>query len=471
MKQNMTDLLSGADAAELEGLLEISEDARAPKSAVRRIRRKVARSDEPSGKTAFFARKKRLIAVAAIALLALAAIGGVFALNRRSPKVPNVGELINDTGKGTPETDSVPSADRTEHVTLSPVPDESDRVAGGKKVEILGQLTNVDRDICKKIMFFESENAAYMMFLEGRPLYRYENGSFAETGTVPPEAAYLSRAFADGYAYIEGEFSCVGGPERGLFRFDLRTGKLEKYVDCEEAVVSVATAGKYVYYVTCDYTKRPPDLKYTLKRLDTETDEIELLFVSDESVFGLCEYEGDLFFSIPSTGVCRIGNGTDMSVISSGENERVDAFTLSDGRLYVYFRKNTPEDGGELRRENIIRVYDLGGNALGEKTFDTPSGDEPKDTDRHYLGSVIDELTVYGGKVVSFDADAFYLEDIVSGEETRIGTPFFREESALRDYFYSYDFSKTVFDGKLFFNRFDSFLEYSDGNVRYFTLG
>lgn len=470
MKQNMTDLLSGADAAELEGLIDLSEDARAPKSAVRRICRKVAKSDEPSGKTAFSARKKRLIAVAAIALLALAALGGVFALNRRSPKVPDVGELINDTGKGTPETDTVPPVDRTEHVMLSPVPDESDRVAGGKKVEVTGPIGYADRDIRKKIMFFESENAAYMMFLEGRPLYRYENGVFTKTGTVPPEAAYLSNAFADGYAYIKGEFSCIGGPERGLFRFDIRTGKLEKYVDCEESAVSVATVGKYVYYVTCDYTKRPPDWKYTLKRLDTETNGIELLLTSEDSVFGLREYEGDLFFSISSTGICRIGNGTEMRVYRSGENERVDAFTLSDGRLYVYFRKNTPEDGGELKRESVIRVYDLGGSVLGEKVFDTARGDARKETDRLYLGSYIDELTVYGGKVVSFDADAFYLEDIVSGEEKRIETPFFRDSANGNSYFVT-DVSKTVYDGKLFFNVFDSFLEYSDGNLRYFTLG
>ncbi|MBO4798923.1 MAG: hypothetical protein J5494_09185, partial [Candidatus Methanomethylophilaceae archaeon] len=270
------------------------------------------------------------------------------------------------------------------------------------------------------------------------------------------------------YAYVGGKFHCCVGNETGLFRVDLNTGRIEKIVDSAETVTSVVTDGAKIYYSTYTGYDVPTSWKYSLKCADLEKKEItEILSDVDYPIRSLKMSEGNLFFNSGGRGGirCLFPDGTLRSVSSDScseyavDRDTVYTFSLStDGTDFVYKVCACNLQGERIGFSETRESAEESGNHTRRK--------------RCYVGSGRDGITVFDGRVVFFDDQGVWLEDLADGSTEKIlDDPFGFEDP------YSYEFvSKAVFDGKLFLcwsdeNRTDRLIIYDSGEVRQMTLG
>lgn len=430
MKTGFYELMDQTEAAMLEESFDSLQEEKVPSDTLSRIQKRVTGT---SGKKNGKAKKWVPAAVAACAALALGIAWGSGAFKQITPSSRPGDAPLQQTG--TP-------------LQLTGVPETEDRFAADPALGD-GSFSDaaMDRMVYTGIRFYESKGSIYMFHHEYSPVYRYENGSFVKTQTRPAEQQFFSTGTYEGYAYVGGVFHCVGGNESGLFRVDLATGEVEKYIDCREIVSSVAVSGNRIYYST-----RTSDLSweavYSLKCADVESRRITRLLSDVPFAIRDLRIEGDALYFSSSDGVRYIRSDMTLGLIGTGN---VSSYTVCDGAVYIC---GTAWDEETPDRICTVSGYDGQGNPLGSVSIRQRFGENGGSKDnRYYMGSPQDGLTVYDGRVVLFDAKGVYLQDIATGEEEKILDYPFRA-------FDPDNTSKTVYDGKLFLCLHDTLILY-----------
>ena len=413
MKTAFSELMDQTEAAMLEGSLDGLQEEKVPSDTLSRIQKRVTGTPvKKKGKAVRWIPA----AVAACAALALGIAWGAGAFKRITP--------LSQPGD-TP-------------LQLTGVPETEDRFAEDPALGS-GSFSEaaMDRMAYTGIRFYESRGEVYMFHDEGRPVYRYENGSFVKAQTRPAEQQFFSTGTYGGYAWVGGVFHCAGGNESGLFRVDLATGEVEKYIDCREIVSSVAVAGSKIYYSTRT-SDLPTEAVYSLKCADAESRQITRLVSRTSYSISDLHIEGDALYFRSNDGVRVIRSDMTLGLIGSGP---VSRYTVCDGAVYICgiaWDEDTPH------RTCTVSKYDGQENLLGSVSIRQRFGENGGSRDnRYYMGSPLDGLTVYDGRVVLFDAEGIWLQDIATGEEEKILDYPFRS-------FDPDDTSKTVYGGKLF---------------------
>ena len=151
-------------------------------------------------------------------------------------------------------------------------------------------------------------------------------------------------------------------------------------------------------------------------------------------------------------------------------------YTVDHDTIYTYREKTVEADDGTSYFLYSVSAYDMQGEMLGyveNREYPDERGDDGRQK-KYYVGSLQDGITVYNGKVVYFDAEGIWLEDVISGKSEKIVDDPFEFERA-----YSYnEVSKTVYDGKLFISWqdmkegkwSDMLTIYEDGQIQNITL-
>ncbi len=461
MKKTFSSILDGADEKDLEGFFAGIEEKTPPGGAVGRIEAKVVgRSEKKTSR-----RRIPLFVAAACFLLAACAVFIAAALNRKAPdmsypEAPAVKAGSDAADKTVPE----------DAVKLEAVPDPVDRFDTKDDLGE-GTLRGADngmtlREIYSGVGIFESGGTAYLYYLEGKTIYEMRDDGLRDTGVTVPETLLPFRSVCGDAAYLGGTFDCLS-VERGLFKANLLTGKIEKIIDAPEIISSAAVCGDRIWYST---HPNMADFRYSLKCADLSTGEITVLIRdSDDPIGKLQTVGGDLFFALYNVGICRVSDGYLYQVAEAPD---VRSFCISDGKIYVY--EKTPDGTGATVR---VSVFDGDGAVLGsKKVLNHAPNTEEGENNLYFEGASCDELTVYGGKVVSFDQNGIYLEDVENGTSEKIvslsGVGDRYVDFMFRQFWQGYDtdewiaehreavdgkrlywysgVSKTVFDGKLY---------------------
>ena len=413
MKKKFSSLLDGAEEKDLEGFFEGIEEKAPPEGVTDRIEAEVmGRSEKKAPR-----RRIPLIVAAACFLLAASAVFLAAALNMSAPDTRYTNESVDETKGPVAETENGAPGEIVpkDAVKLEAIPDAVDRfdIKDDLGVGTLPQNGGnglTDRELYSGVGIFESDGTPFLYYLEGEPIYEMRDTGLQDTGITPPETLLLFRSECGGVAYLGGTFNCVS-VEKGLFRADLLSGKIEKIIDTPEIVSSVAVDGDRIWYST---HPSMADYGYSLKCADLSTGEITVLIGdSDDPIGGLKVIGNDLFFTLYGVGVCRVSDGY-LSRIADAPD--VLTFEVSGEKIYVY--ETTPGDPGVTVR---VSVFDRNGSILASKTVEnySPYSEEGKNN-LYFLGATRDFLTVYNGKVVSFDADGVYLEDVENGTSEKI---------------------------------------------------
>ncbi len=478
MKKTFSSLLNGADEKDLEGFFDGIEEKAPPEEAIGRIEERVV------GQSVKKTRRNLIpmIAAAACLLFAASAVFIAAALNRRDPDTRYRENGVVETEIDTPG-DVIPE----DALKLEAVSDTVDRFdikedLGEGTFDQSGDNGMTDRALYSGVGIFESGGTPYLYYLEGKPIFEMTETGLRNTGVIPPETLLLFRSVRGDVAYLGGTFNCVS-VEKGLFRADLLTGKVEKIIDSPEIVSSTAVDGDRIWYST---HPSMADFGYSLKCADLSTGEITVLIRdSDDPIGGLRVVGDDLFFTLYNVGVCRVSDGYLYHVADAPD---VLTFEVSDEKIYVY--ETAPADQSETVR---VRVFDRGGNVLASKTVVrySPYSEEGKNN-LYFLGATRDFLTVYDGKVVSFDADGVYLEDVENKTSEKIvglsevGDKYlaftfrmFRQGYDMEEWVAGHresadstrsqwfrGISKTVFNGKLYVMSGDELIEYDGKEAR-----
>lgn len=429
MKTSFHELMDQTDASLLGDSLDRLQGEKTSRDTVSRLQKKVTGASE---KRAGKMKNWLPAAVAACVVLTLGIAWGTGAFTRNAPPAAGPGE-------DTP-------------LRLVGVPETEDRFAENTPAAEEGVFSEAaaDRMEYRGIRFYESEGSVYMICTEHQPVYRYDVGGFVNTGRSPAEQQFFSTGTYGGYAYLGGVFHCVGGNESGLFRVDLKTGRIEKYIDCRETVTSVAVEGSKIYYSTCTRGD-PAAVTYSLKCADVEKRQITRI-ISDASFFiSDLRIEGDRLYFRSNKGVRYIG--PDMTLGTVG-NAYADSYAFWNGNVYIYTAESGgDEDGGN--RICTVSGYDRDGNPLGSVSALQRFDDEGETNagSREYVGDSLDGVTVFRGRVVYIDDRGVWLQDVLTGEAEQILEIPFRDRSL-------YGISKTVYDGKLFVCLYDSVIVY-----------
>ena len=310
----------------------------------------------------------------------------------------------------------------------------------------------MDRWIYSGIRFYESLGEFYMIYKEGCSVYKVLDDGFEDTKIIPNERQFYSYGTYNGCAYVGGAFHCVGGVDEGIFRVDLQSGTTERFIDCADEVTSVAVSGSKIYYSTVfrdfDLENERLEYIYKLKCTDTETKEISVLISNEDNDISIRDVrfiDGNLYFISFSKCVYYITPDMQLRSIEIGPTDR---YTVLDGIIYALRFKDIEEERKTLY---FVEAFDHNGEKLGSAL----------NFDRVYAGSWEDEVTVYNGKIVSFDKDGFYLEDLYDGSSEKIiDMPVENDEMV----------SKTVYDGKLYISYRDTIIRYDNGETKTFDM-
>ena len=431
MKKSFKSMAEKADPKTLDPFFADIDWDEVGEDTVSRIEAKVLGSGAPEKRRGAFRRWIPLLSAAACLVIVVGVVLGVGILNRRSPapSIPSEGNI----GYG--------------EISLSVSKESKDKfskdylLADGPASEVAA-----DRDLYCGIRFYESGGSTYMIYREGGHVFKYENGSFTDTGICPAEQQFFTSGSYNGYAYVGGVFHCCGGNEKGLFRVDLSNSTVEKVIDCEETVSSVAVDGSKIYYST--YTGHgflTNDL-FSLKCADIEKREITTIISGAKySIRDLQLVDGNLYFNSYGEGIRCITPDMTLRYYQTGYNRH---YTVDNDIIYTYSVKYIENDSETTEIIYIVSAYDMHGEKLGSvetREYPNESGDDGRQK-KYYVGSLQDGITVYNGKVVYFDAEGIWLEDVITGKAKKItGDPLGFSDR------YSYNYvSKTVYDGKLF---------------------
>ena len=404
---------------------EVGEDT------VSRIEAKVLGSGAPEKRRGAFRRWIPLLSAAACLVIVVGVVLGVGILNRKSP------------------APVIPSDDKTayDEIKMS-VSKETKDTFSEDLLPADGPASDVaaERMIYYGIRFYDSKGNTYMIYREGGHVFKYEDGSFTDTGVCPAEKQFFTSGSYNGYAYVGGVFHCCGGNEKGLFRVDLSNSTVEKVIDCEETVSSVVVDGPKIYYSTyTGYGSLTSDL-FSLKCADIEKREISTIISSEKySIGDLQLVDGNLYFNSYGEGIRCITPDMTLRYYQTGYNRH---YTVDHDTIYTYREKTVESDDGTSYFLYSVSAYDMQGEMLGyveNREYPDESGDDGRQK-KYYVGSLQDGITVYNGKAVYFDDKGIWLEDVITGKAKKITD----DPLGFSDR-YSYNYvSKTVYDGKLF---------------------
>ena len=398
---------------------------------VSRIQISVLKQNAPKQNRSSLKKWIPLLSAAACLVIVVGVVLGVGILNRRSPapSIPSEGNI----GYG--------------EIILSVSKESKDKfskdylLADGPASEVAA-----DRDLYCGIRFYESGGSTYMIYREGGHVFKYENGSFTDTGICPAEQQFFTSGSYNGYAYVGGVFHCCGGNEKGLFRVDLRNSTVEKVIDCEETVSSVAVDGSKIYYSTYTGHGSLTNDLFSLKCADIEKREITTIISGAKySIGDLQLIDGNLYFNSYGEGIRCITPDMTLRYYQTGYNRH---YTVDHDTIYTYREKTVEADDGTSYFLYSVSAYDMQGEMLGyveNREYPDERGDDGRQK-KYYVGSLQDGITVYNGKAVYFDDKGIWLEDVITGKAKKItDDPFGFSDR------YSYNYvSKTVYDGKLF---------------------
>ena len=322
-----------------------------------------------------------------------------------------------------------------------------------------------DRPLYDGIRFFEDGEATYMIYAEYRPLYLLEGtkrvGSSHSSSHSSTELLFFANGTNDGWTYAGGAFHCVGGYEKGLFRVNLQSGEIEKVIDCSETVSSAVVAQGKIFYAS--RSGFGDQALYSLKRADPEKEKIEcLLSDADYPISDLKMIGETLYFRSFPQGIFFITPDLSLHLIPSPS---VNSYCVRDGIIYTF---SVTSDKAWTKREKTIRAFSENGELLASRSFEEFSESGVMQNVRYYSGGSRDSLTVYQGKIVSFDESGFYLEDLFNGSREKILDCVFtgtQEDGYVQGGFYL-SVSKTIFNGKLYLQYGDTIVEYDGGTVR-----
>ncbi len=429
MKKSFKSMAEKADPKTLDPFFADIDRDEVGEDTVSRIEAKVLGSSAPEKRRGAF--RRWIPVIAACLVIAAGAAIGIGMLNRRSPapSIPSEGNI----GYG--------------EISLSVSKESKDKfskdylLADGPASEVAA-----DRDLYCGIRFYESGGSTYMIYREGGHVFKYENGSFTDTGICPAERQFFTSGSYNGYAYVGGIFHCCGGNEKGLFRVDLRNSTVEKVIDCKETVSSVAVEGSKIYYSTYTGHGSLTNDLFSLKCADIEKREISTIISGAKySIGDLQLVDGNLYFNSYGEGIRCITPDMTLRNFQTGYNRK---YTVDHDTIYTYREKTVEADDGTSYFLYSVSAYDMQGEMLGyveNRKYPDERGDDGRQK-KYYVGSLQDGITVYNGKVVYFDAEGIWLEDVITGKAKKItDDPFGFSDR------YSYNYvSKTVYDGKLF---------------------
>ena len=424
-------MIDKADPKTLEPFFADIDQEKVPEDTVSRIQTNVLKQNAPKQNRSSLKRWIPVLSAAACLVIVVGVVLGVGILNRKSP------------------APVIPSDDETAYgeIKLSVSKESKDKfskdflLADGPASGVLA-----DRDLYCGIRFYESGGSTYMIYREGGHVFKYENGSFTDTGICPAEQQFFTSGSYNGYAYVGGVFHCCGGNEKGLFRVDLSNSTVEKVIDCEETVSSVVVDGPKIYYST--YTGHgwlTSDL-FSLKCADIEKQEITTIISGAKyPIRDLQLVDGNLFFNSYGEGIRCITPDKTLRYYQTGYNRH---YTVDHDTIYTYREKSVDADDGISYFLYSVSAYDMQGEMLGyveNREYPDERGDDGRQK-KYYIGSLQDGITVYNGKAVYFDDKGIWLEDVITGKAKKIADDPFEFSDR-----YSYNYvSKTVYDGKLF---------------------
>ena len=424
-------MVDKADPKTLEPFFADIDQEKVSGDTVSRIQISVLKQNAPKQNRSSLKKWIPLLSAAACLVIAAGAAIGIGMLNRRSPTpaIPSEGNI----GYG--------------EISLSVSKENKDKFS--KDILLAdGPASDVaaDRFLYYGIRFYDSKGNTYMIYREGGHVFKYENGSFTDTGICPAEQQFFTSGSYNGYAYVGGIFHCCGGNEKGLFRVDLRNSTVEKVIDCEETVSSVVVDGPKIYYSTyTGHGSLTSDL-FSLKCADIEKREISTIISGAKySIGDLQLVDGNIYFNSYGEGIRCITPDMTLRYYQTGYNRK---YTVDHDTIYTYREKTVEADDGTSYFLYSVSAYDMQGEMLGyveNRKYPDERGDDGRQK-KYYVGSLQDGITVYNGKVVYFDAEGIWLEDVITGKAKKItDDPFGFSDR------YSYNFvSKTVYDGKLF---------------------
>lgn len=315
---------------------------------------------------------------------------------------------------------------------------------------------NTDRDTYRRLRFYEDSGNTFMIYYEDQNVYSFDGKGLHDTGVKTAEAQFFTEGAYGGYTYVGGVFHCVGGNESGLFRVDLSSGIVEKFIDCNEIVSAVVVDGSKLYYSTYSYKGSFGDgAVYYLKLADLEKKEINVLYETDSDYINGLTKVGDFIFFSKQNAVCWVTEDMMLHTLETCDNEPVYYYAVSENLIYVY----SFSDASGIRTYRV-KAYNADGSVLASVS----------DTSKHFIGSTLDTLTVYDGKIVAFDEDGFYLLDIVTARYESIYEINLFENSGYYSSNYWHGVSKAVYDGKLYINYDNTVIEYDNNCALSFTI-
>ena len=429
-------MVDKADPKTLELFFADIDQEKVPEDTVSRIQTSVLKQNAPKQNRSSLKRWIPVLSAAACLVIVVGVVLGVGILNRKSP------------------APVIPSDDKTAYgeIKLSVSKESKDKFSKDL-LPVDGPASDVaaDRFLYYGIRFYDSKGSTYMIYREGGHVFKYENGSFTDTGICPAEKQFFTSGSYNGYAYVGGVFHCCGGNEKGLFRVDLSDSSVEKVVDCEETVSSVVVDGPKIYYSTyTGHGSLTSDL-FSLKCADIEKQEITTIISGAKySIGDLQLVDGNLYFNSYGEGIRCITPDMTLRYYQTGYNRH---YTVDHDTIYTYREKSVDAEDGTTYFLYSVSACDMQGEMLGyveNREYPDERGDDGRQK-KYYVGSLQDGITVYNGRVVYFDDKGIWLEDVITGKSKKIADDPFGFSDR-----YSYNYvSKTVYDGKLFISWLD----------------
>ncbi|MBR3299397.1 MAG: hypothetical protein IKI64_09390 [Clostridia bacterium] len=453
MKESIKKCFENAEIERLNGCFEKYEGERMPNESLARLREKVLGESvkKPAKKRGF----KRLIPALAAAACLLIGLGVAYkagAFNKPNSGVPHQPDTAQSANMGNGEAVKLEvSTNTNDKLDVRNLPSDAVSIFVG-----------ADRSPYYYIRFFEDGNKVYTITSEYSGIFSFDGSSFTRTGPALSDILYFNSGAYGGYVYIPGSWYCWGN-DSGLYRFELKTGKVERFVSTDETVISVAADGPNIYYSsrTGSWYSHDENAAYSLKCVNVETGEIKVLI--DNASYSISDLKcvnGNLYFSSYYKGVFYITPDMYLHSILPENVETVQNFAV-DGDT-VYIERSFPDDHDSDISVYAIEAFDHSGKKLFEYEFNRYWNDKDRKNNQ-YFG----DFTVYNGRLVCYDKNGVYLLDVANGEREKIMDGLWNE----RDYFSSYYLSETVFNGKLYIGvRGATVYEYHDGEVKEYDL-
>lgn len=442
MKESIKNCFENADVEQLNGFFEKYKREQMTEESLARLREKMLGegAKKPAKKRGF----KRLIPALAAAACLLIGLGAAYkagAFNKPNSGVPHKPDTMQSANMGNGEA-----------MKLEVITNTKDKLDIRSLPDGASQSVQADRDYYRQIRFFEYEEKVYAITGEVSGMFSFDGDSFTRIFSSLSDILYFAGDVYNGCIYMPGNWYCWGR-DSGLYRFDLKTGKVERFVSTDEIVVSVAADGPNIYYSSHTGSDRT---RYSLKCVNAETGEISVLiqnasyYITDlkcknGNIYFRSYYKG-VFYITPDMYLHRVG-------AVAGENNYVGGYDVNGDIIYT---STYLYDGYNAY---VLEAFDHSGKRLAGYEAQRYLGDEKT---LPYINFT--EFTIYNGRFVCYDENGAYLLDIASGEREIIMDRAWPEDHSQSNPY------QAVFNGKLYLCIMDTVYEYYDGAVKEYDL-